>query len=250
MIRSTIEAFRPPQGSIGLDAGCGIGLPALLLAEKTGTTGYVTGLDLSLEALTLAEELTKKVNFSERVSFQKSDIRNLPFKDSTFDWVWSMDCAGYAPLDPISLLLEFKRVVKPGGTIAIIAWSSENLLPGYPLLEARLRATASGLAPFTKGQEPDRHFLSALGWFKEIGLEKQTAKTFAGNLHAPLSQVEKDSLTALFKMRWNGIEKELSSRDYSDYQRLCLEESPEFIVYQPDYYAFFTYSMFMGRVPN
>jgi len=249
MIRSAIKALSPFQGSMGLDAGCGIGLPALLLAEKIGTSGHVTGLDQSSETLKLAEELTNTVNFSERVSYQKGDISQLPFKDNTFDWVWSMDCAGYAPLEPIPLLLEFERVVKPGGTVAIIAWSSENLLPGYPLLEARLRATASGISPFVKGQKADRHFLSALRWFKEIGLEKLTVKTFAGNLHAPLSKVEKYSLTALFKMRWYGIEKELSDQDYSDYQRLCLVESPEFIVYRTDYYAFFTYSMFMGKVP-
>nr|QNO48966.1 hypothetical protein OEPDFBKK_00042 [Methanosarcinales archaeon ANME-2c ERB4] len=32
------------------------------------------------------------------------------------------------------------------------------------------------------------------------------------------------------------------------YQRLCLAESPEFILDLPDYYAFYTYSMFQGRV--
>ena len=48
LLRSVIRALRLRKGSLGLDAGCGIGLPALLLAEAVGPAGHVTGLDLSL----------------------------------------------------------------------------------------------------------------------------------------------------------------------------------------------------------
>ena len=41
---------------------------------------------------------------------------------------------------------------------------------------------------------------------------------------------------------------ELSEEDWAEYQRLCLAESPDFILDLPDYYAFYTYSMFRGRV--
>ena len=44
------------------------------------------------------------------------------------------------------------------------------------------------------------------------------------------------------------VEAELSEGDWVEFQRLCLAESPEFIPDLPDYYAFFTYSMFRGRV--
>ncbi len=36
--------------------------------------------------------------------------------------------------------------------------------------------------------------------------------------------------------------------DQAEYQRLCLPESPDFILDHPDYYALFTYSMFHGKV--
>ena len=45
-----------------------------------------------------------------------------------------------------------------------------------------------------------------------------------------------------------GVEAELSEEDWAEYQRLCLAESSDFILDLPDYYAFFTYSMFQGRV--
>ena len=41
---------------------------------------------------------------------------------------------------------------------------------------------------------------------------------------------------------------ELSEEDWAEYQRLCLPGSSDFILDLPEYYAFFTYSMFQGRV--
>jgi demethylmenaquinone methyltransferase/2-methoxy-6-polyprenyl-1,4-benzoquinol methylase len=49
-------------------------------------------------------------------------------------------------------------------------------------------------------------------------------------------------------MRWTGVASELAPEDFEAYQRLCLPESPNFILNHPDYYAFFTYSMFHGKV--
>jgi demethylmenaquinone methyltransferase/2-methoxy-6-polyprenyl-1,4-benzoquinol methylase len=151
-------------------------------------------------------------------------------------------------MQPVSLLKEQARVVKPGGRVIILFYSSQQLLPGYPLLEARLNATTSGIAPFAEGQKPELHSLRALGWFREIGLKGPRALTFAGSVHAPLSREIRDALKALLGMRWRNLESELSEEDYEEFLRLCQPESPDFILNAPDYYAFFTYSLFWGRV--
>ncbi|MGD0205756.1 MAG: class I SAM-dependent methyltransferase [Dehalococcoidia bacterium] len=158
VIRSAIQALQLHQGSRGLDAGCGIGLRALLLAEAVGPAGHVTGLDLSPQFLVHAREIAEKAGLSERISFQQGDVNRLPFDDDTFDWAWSANCVGYQPAEPLPMLTELTRVVKPGGSVAILVWSSQQLLPGYPLLEARLNATSSGIAPFVKGKRPKLHF--------------------------------------------------------------------------------------------
>jgi len=245
---AAIQALQLPSGSRGLDAGCGIGLQALLLAEAVGPNGHITGLDISPQFLRHAEEIVKRSGLSEQISFREGDIRELPFDDDTFDWAWSSSCVGYAPLEPLPLVKELARVVKPGGSVAIFAWSSETLLPGYPLLEARLDATSSGIAPFVIGKRPELHFLRALGWFRDAGLEEPTVRTFAGDAYAPLNEDLRNALVTLFQMRWIGVESELSQEDWAEYQRLCLPESPEFILDHPDYYAFFTCSMFHGQV--
>ena len=248
VLRSAIRTLQLPSGSQGLDAGCGIGLQTLLLAEAVGLTGHITGLDLSAELLAYAEEIVAEAGLSEQISFRKGDVRRLPFDDDVFDWVWSVDCVGYAPMEPVPLIKELARVVKPGGSVAVLAWSSEKLLPGYPLLEARLGATSAGIAPFAKGRRPESHFMRALGWFREVGLEKPSARTLAGGAHAPLSNDLRSALVALFQMRWPGVESELAPEARAAYRRLCLPESADFILDHPDYYACFTYSMFQGQV--
>ena len=247
-IRSAIQALMLPPGSHGLDAGCGIGSHTLLLAEAVGPGGQVIGLDLSSDFLVIAEEMAKKSGLEEQVSFQEGDVNKLPFADKTFDWVWSADCVRYVHLEPLPLVKELARVVKPGGSIAILFWSSQQLLPGYPVLEARLNGTSAGIAPFVKGKRPELHPLRALGWFHEAGLKEPNAHTFAGDVHAPLSDNFRSALISLFQMRWGEVKSELSQDDWEEYQRLCQPESPDFILNLPDYYAFFTYSLFHGKV--
>jgi hypothetical protein len=132
--------------------------------------------------------------------------------------------------------------------VAIMAWSYQQLLPGYPLLEARLNATAAGIAPFIEGMRPERHFLRALGWLRDAGVHQPTAQTFVRDVQAPLSDDIRAALISLFGMRWGGAKSGVTPEDWAEYQSLCQPESPDFILDLPDYYAFFTYTLFHGKV--
>ena len=249
LLRGVIEALTLPPGSRGLDAGCGIGQQALLLAEAVGYRGHVTGLDISPEFILCAKDIVSKSGLSERIVFQEGDVRNLPFDDNSFDWAWSSDCVGY-PVEerPLSVLSELARVVKPGRTVAILAWSSQMLLPGYPLLEARLNATCSALIPIVTGKKPETNFLRALGWFHEAGFDEPATQTFVDDVHAPLRNEVRRALVLFFQMLWGEKQKEVSEDDWGEYERLCLPDSPDFILNCPDYCAFFTYTLFHGKV--
>jgi ubiquinone/menaquinone biosynthesis C-methylase UbiE len=99
-----------------LDAGCGTGL----LANKMTLFGDVTGVDLFPEA----------VNFSKKrgVKVIKSSIEKLPFKDSTYDVVTSIDVLTANSIKNDSVpLKEFYRVLKPNGVL-IIRVSANNWL--------------------------------------------------------------------------------------------------------------------------
>lgn len=250
VFRTVIQALDLPSGTKGLDVGCGIGHQALLLAEAGGPAGHVTGLDISPELLQYAEGIVENSGFADRIAFREGDMYELPFDDNSFDWAWSADCVGYPAGELLSALKEMVRVVKPGGSIAILAWSSQQLLPGYPLLESRLNATCSAFAPFFEGKRPESHFNRALRCFREAGLEECVARTFVGDVQAPLSRDLQVALTSLFEMLWGQPQPTVSPADWLEYQRLSRPGSPDFILNLPDYFAFFTYTMFRGRVAS
>jgi demethylmenaquinone methyltransferase/2-methoxy-6-polyprenyl-1,4-benzoquinol methylase len=245
LLRSIIQTLQLSPGSHGLDVGCGVGLQELLLAEAVGPKGHVTGVDILPEFLSFGENLVKEAGLSERVTFREGDMNRLPFAEDTFDWAWSADCIGYPAGELAPLLKELIRVVRPGGSVIILAWSSQQVLPGYPLLEARLNATCSAYLPYLKGTDPELNFLRATRWFQQAGLEEVNAQTFVGDVRAPLSDAERSALISLFEMLWT--QPEDPSQDWKEYQRLCKPGSDDFILNQPGYYAFFTYTVFRGR---
>ena len=116
------------------------------------------------------------------------------------------------------------------------------------LKPAAKACNTSGVAPFVIGKKPELHFRRALGWFHKADLEECKAQILAGSVHAPLTNDLHQASLDLFQMRWSGVEAELIPEDWDMFKHLCLPESPDFILNLPDYYAFFTYTMFHGKV--
>jgi ubiquinone/menaquinone biosynthesis C-methylase UbiE len=247
-VASAIAALGLPEGSLGLDAGCGIGSHLRLLVGATAPERRVIGLDSSEELLAVAVESARRWGVGDEVSFRRGDVEELPFEADTFDWAWSVDCVGFIPGEPVGLVREMARVVRPRGTVALLLWSSQQLLPGYPFLEARLNGTRAGAAPATADWPPERHPLRALGWLSRAGLRGPAARTFVTDVHAPLAEDQKVALASLMEMRWGNPEGELSAEDWRLYQRLRDRNGPESIVDGEDYFGFFTYTLFWGIV--
>jgi len=155
---------------------------------------------------------------------------------------------GYPSGDLLTALKEIVRVVRPEGRVAILAWTSQQLLPGYPLLEAQLNATCSAYAPLLRDQRPASHFMRALRSFSEAGLTEARPQTFVGDVQAPLSKECRIALTSLFEMLWGVASPEATEAERMEYQRLCHPDSSDFILHLPEYYAFFTYTLFSGKV--
>jgi ubiquinone/menaquinone biosynthesis C-methylase UbiE len=248
-IRQAIRMLDLPKASHGLDAGCGIGTHTLLLAEAVEHDGHVTGVDLSPRFVAHARNQAKQSNLEDRVSFRHGDVNALPFSDQTFDWAWSVDCVGHVSVgQPVTGLQELARVVRPGGRVVLLGYSTQMLLPGYPMLEARLNATASATTAIAEGVKPEENFMRALGWFQTAGLAEPVAQTVVGTVHAPLDDGVRRALVSLFGMLWGEMQSKMTDEDREEFVRLTDPETPDFIPDTPDYYAFFTYSMFQGRV--
>jgi hypothetical protein len=116
------------------------------------------------------------------------------------------------------------------------------------MLEARLNVNCSAYAPLLQAQPPDSHFGRALHWFPESRISRAKFSTFAGVVQAPLRPETRTVMAGLFEMLWASSLAKASKSDSEQYHGLCSPDSPEFILDEPDYCAFFTYSMFSGAV--
>lgn len=247
-LRSIIQSLGLPPGSRGLDAGCGIGYQAVLLAETVGPDGQIMGLDILPDLLAYGKNMVEKCGLSSRISFREGDVNRLPLETDSFDWAWSADCVGYPAGELAPALEELIRVVRPGGSIVLLGWTSQQFLPGYPLLEARLNGTCSGYLPFLKDKDPELNFMRALKPLRKAGLDDIKAQTFVQDIQPPLDDGQRSALASLFDMLWGTPQPEVSVQDWEAFQRLCNPYSPDFIPDIPDYYGFFTCSLFRGRV--
>jgi demethylmenaquinone methyltransferase/2-methoxy-6-polyprenyl-1,4-benzoquinol methylase len=249
VIRDAIRLLELPEGSSGLDAGCGIGNHALRLADAVGPDGHVTGLELLADFVTHAKNLAESSGLSDRISIRQGDVNDMPFADNAFDWAWSVDCVGHVSIgEPLAGLREMARVVRPGGRVALLGYSSQMLLPGHPRLEARLNATASAMTFLCDGQPPTTHFPLALGWFREAGFQDCAARTVVRTVHSPLDKGVRRALISLFGMLWGGLRGNMSATDREEFLRLTEQDSDDCVLDHPDYYAYFTYAVFDGKV--
>jgi demethylmenaquinone methyltransferase/2-methoxy-6-polyprenyl-1,4-benzoquinol methylase len=96
-----------------LDVGCGTGFATEGLLEAVEE---VYGLDQSPHQLAKAYP-----KFGKRgpVRFQLGDAERLPFREDSFDVVWSSGSIEYWP-DPVATLRELRRVAKPGGQVLVV----------------------------------------------------------------------------------------------------------------------------------
>jgi len=109
-----------------LDLCCGTG--DLAFALKRRTKGCVCGTDFAHTMLVRAKEKTKRATPAEPISFVESDALQLPFADRAFDLVTA--AFGFRNLANYEAgLREMRRVLKPGGTIAILEFTEPK--PGW-----------------------------------------------------------------------------------------------------------------------
>jgi ubiquinone/menaquinone biosynthesis C-methylase UbiE len=124
MIRPATQAIlhaagvRP--GMAVLDIASGTGEPSLTLAETVAPGGHVTATDLIPEMLAAAEANARERGIAN-VTFRQADAEALPFPDASFDAATCAFGIMFCP-NPVRALGEIRRVLRPGGRAAFIAW--------------------------------------------------------------------------------------------------------------------------------
>jgi arsenite methyltransferase len=102
------------SGERVLDLGSGSGMDVFAAATQVGSTGSVTGVDITPEQLAKSERLRR----AENTRFRRARIEELPFDDDSFDAVISNGVVNLSA-DKRRVFAEAARVLRPGGRLAL-----------------------------------------------------------------------------------------------------------------------------------
>jgi len=100
-----------------LEIGFGPGVSTRYAAEKA-TKGFVAGIDHSETMVQAARKRNIETIQAGRMDLKQGDVASLPYLDETFDRAFSIHSI-YFWAKPIECLRELRRVLKPGGLLAI-----------------------------------------------------------------------------------------------------------------------------------
>ncbi|SHF62604.1 class I SAM-dependent methyltransferase [Streptoalloteichus hindustanus] len=120
--RRMLEMAGPlPEHPRVLDAGCGPGRSALLLAEEAGA--QVTAVDLHQPFLDDLAAAAARRGLGERITVLNRSMDRVPFPDHSFDVIWAESSVYTVGFDVA--LRAWRRLLAPGGVLAVteIEWT-------------------------------------------------------------------------------------------------------------------------------
>lgn len=114
-----------------LELGCGTGVVARAVAAREGFVGRTTGVDHSPVFIEAARRLAADEGVGDQTEFQVGDVHALGYLDASFDIVIAHTLISHVT-DPLAVLREAARVVRPGGRVAIFDGDYASLTYAYP----------------------------------------------------------------------------------------------------------------------
>ena len=114
-----------------LALGCGTGIEVRALKRLTAPTTAIIGIDHSAALIDTARRLTADEGLADNVTYDVGDAHHTPYDDDEFDIVTLHTVISHVD-DPHQVLHEARRIVRPGGTVAVFDGDYASLTFAYP----------------------------------------------------------------------------------------------------------------------
>lgn len=146
-----------------LDIGCGTGTITAGLARRAAR---VVGLDQSADVVDAARAHADDCGLTN-ASFEVGSVYELPWDDASFDVVYAHQVLQHLS-DPVGALREARRVLRPGGLVAVRDSDYETMVhaPVFPAIE-RWRDLYHQVASANGGEADAGRYLPS--WVAEAG---------------------------------------------------------------------------------
>lgn len=227
-----------------LDAGCAGGPFLPQLAELVGPGGSLVAFDLAPENVAAVVERIAAQPLAAPVEARAGTVVDLPYPDNAFDAVWCANTAQYLGDEELArALAEFRRVVRPGGLVAVKDVDTElmRVSPAPPGLLLRSNAAANHPCLRTAGL-----FL----WLRRAGLTAIRRHTTLIERCAPLTPLYRqlwEQYLARFAHR--AAEYNLPAGDMEFWMAMLDPAGLAGLLDDPDLYFCEGNTLAVGRVP-
>ena len=111
-------------GTRTADIGCGVGGPLINIAKATGAS--ITGLNFNAYQIARCRAAARRAGLQGTCDFLLVNYMDVPLADDCFDAAYSFEAICHAP-DRLLCLRELRRLVRPGGEIALTEWCLTDL---------------------------------------------------------------------------------------------------------------------------
>ncbi len=162
-----------------LDVGCGGGRTIEKLAELA-PKGKVYGVDYADGSVAASRANNAQSIQAGRVEIKQASVSQLPFPENMFDLVTAVETQYYWP-DLVNDMREILRVLKPGGTLIVIAESYRK--GAYNALQ---RPIMKLLGSSNLSVDDHRELFSTAGYTDIQTFEERTRGWFCGMAKKPL----------------------------------------------------------------
>jgi len=133
-------------GSRVLDVAAGTGDQTILAAQRVGATGCVLATDISVSMLKLASDTAAEAGLTN-VETRVMDAENIDLEPDSYDAVICQLGLMLFP-DPVKVLRAMRRVLRPGGKIAALVFSTAEKNPYQGITSDVARRFRSAPLPF------------------------------------------------------------------------------------------------------
>ena len=171
--RDLVARAEPKPGERVLDVACGTGIVVRAALPVVGPNGRVTGADLSPAMLAVART---RVPGEAPVEWYEASAEALPFSDAAFDLVLCQQGLQFFPDKP-GAIREFRRVLAPGGRVALSVWRTLQHNPVHEAINeavVRHRGTTDWIPAAYSGNASELEALLSGGGFEDVAIEPVT----------------------------------------------------------------------------
>jgi ubiquinone/menaquinone biosynthesis C-methylase UbiE len=228
-------------GDLVLDLGCGSGTHFGWIADIIGPEGRIVGYDPDPQNLELARTRIAGQPYEAQIDLRQGRLSEpLPFDGGTFDVVWCAGSLQYVP-DPLAVIHEMMRVVRPGGRVAAQDVEMHSMLLGPMPDELLIGLKSCVPRGWTGGSDHDwvdwlvGHKLRS--YFMRAGLREVRGVLRTRVYVPPFTEDELGFLEVAIPYLCTespGIEN-LTYRQVAELQRLAALDSPDCILKRPDF---------------